>query len=368
MHSSFASNSQPTGAIITGDLWWDTLNLQLKVWSGSTWLVIGPASSAGGSGTTTGALPVSITDTNNNSHAVVEFSIANQIIGIVSKDAVFTPATAIPGFANVYPGINLINSSSLAGSQFTGNATNALAVNNVSSTSFMRSDQNTSTTGVLSVVNNTGLTIGSSSTVTIGSPNSSEVRMTNNTSNSDINFWVNQSGSPIHPLNINAASGAVNVLTSLTMPGATSSGSILPNSSNVYSLGSTTAWWNNVYGTSVHAVYADLAEIYATDQEYPAGTVVCVGGTSEVTAANAGDYAIGVISENPAYLMNSKAPGQPVALKGRVPVLVKGPIAKGDRLVPSDGGRAERSATSTPFAIALGNNSSGNGVVECIIL
>jgi hypothetical protein len=80
-----------------------------------------------------------------------------------------------------------------------------------------------------------------------------------------------------------------------------------------------------------------LAEIYSTDQQYPAGTVVVFGGNCEITQSlTYADPAVaGVISTDPAYIMNSSAAGQPVALQGRVPCKVVGSIAKGDLITSS---------------------------------
>lgn len=125
-------------------------------------------------------------------------------------------------------------------------------------------------------------------------------------------------------------------------------------------------------GTATSARYADLAEIYKTDSEYPVGTVVSVGGAEEVTACKFGDRAIGTISANPAYLMNSEAEGQAVALKGRVPCMVSGTCKKGDKLQASDNGSAIVTAHHTHdrvFAIALENKDSPQvGLIEVIIL
>lgn len=116
-----------------------------------------------------------------------------------------------------------------------------------------------------------------------------------------------------------------------------SAGSILPSANLSYNIGSTTLWWNTFYGVSTQAKYADLAEIYKSDQVYDPGTVVIFGGINEITVTT--DFAdhrvAGVISTNPAYLMNAQAQGLPVALRGRVPVKVVGPVLKGDLLVTS---------------------------------
>jgi hypothetical protein len=116
-------------------------------------------------------------------------------------------------------------------------------------------------------------------------------------------------------------------------------GNILPGGANVtYNLGSTTQWWNTFYGVSTQAQYADLAENYVADAEYAPGTVVVFDGTAEITVTTQDhDPRIaGVISTNPAYLMNAAMSGLPVALQGRTPCQVLGPVAKGDLLVSSN--------------------------------
>ncbi len=93
----------------------------------------------------------------------------------------------------------------------------------------------------------------------------------------------------------------------------------------------------NFNGVASSAKYADLAEVYVADQDYEPGTVVVFGGIQEITTTSfSHDTRVaGVISTNPAYLMNSEAVGLPVALTGRVPCKVKGFVKKGDILVTS---------------------------------
>ena len=100
-------------------------------------------------------------------------------------------------------------------------------------------------------------------------------------------------------------------------------------------IGATGATFNTVFAKATTAQYADLAEIYIADADYPPGTVVVFGGSKEITVTStAHDTRVaGVISTNPAYLMNSEVQGLPVALTGRVPCLVQGPINKGELLV-----------------------------------
>jgi hypothetical protein len=123
--------------------------------------------------------------------------------------------------------------------------------------------------------------------------------------------------------------------------------------------------------TASQAQYADLAEKYTTDQEYEVGTVMMVNTSesSEVTAAMAGNTAVGVISGAPAYLMNADSEGQAVALKGRVPVKVAGEVSKGQAVYVDDNGVATASNTGSDMVgIALeSNGDSGVKLVECIL-
>ena len=94
------------------------------------------------------------------------------------------------------------------------------------------------------------------------------------------------------------------------------------------------------HGTATKALYADLAELYSSDQEYDPGTVLMIGGEAEVTQTTEAfsPEVFGIVSSNPAYLMNSAMEGTtvPVALEGRVPCKVIGPVRKGQRLVSSE--------------------------------
>jgi hypothetical protein len=135
-------------------------------------------------------------------------------------------------------------------------------------------------------------------------------------------------------------------------------------------------------GTATSALFADLAEKYLADDEYEIGTVVAVGGEAEVTACQIGERAFGAVSGSPAYMMNAGLEGGTyIALKGRVPVKVLGPVRKGDKLIAAGNGCAGSAhvilknmairAGSFPdtFAISL-ENSDDEGVklIEAIIL
>ena len=125
-------------------------------------------------------------------------------------------------------------------------------------------------------------------------------------------------------------------------------------------------------GTATAARYADLAEKYLPDQEYTVGTVVAIGGEKEITACAQNQRAIGVISDNPAYMMNSELEGGVyVALKGRVPVKVIGQIKKGQDLTAADNGYAviAHPNSSRVFAVALEtSDDEGVKIIEALVL
>jgi hypothetical protein len=154
-------------------------------------------------------------------------------------------------------------------------------------------------------------------------------------------------------------------------------GNIIPTSNLAFNIGSITAWYNTFYGKSTQAQYADLAERYVGDAEYDVGTVLVFGGKQEVTVTTqfADHRVAGVVSGQPAYLMNAVAPGIAVALRGRVPVKVIGPVHKGDLLVTSDlEGHAVSVGGDTSHGIKIfaksleSNGELGEKIIEAVIL
>jgi hypothetical protein len=130
-------------------------------------------------------------------------------------------------------------------------------------------------------------------------------------------------------------------------------GDVIPLAANVsYNLGSTSSWWNTFYGVSTQAKYADVAENYLADRPYPAGTVLEFGGEAEVTIGTQSTTRIaGIVSSNPAHLMNGGLQGPnvvAVALLGRVPCQVIGPVAKGDLMVSAGFGYAKTNNNPQP--------------------
>jgi hypothetical protein len=205
----------------------------------------------------------------------------------------------------------------------------------------MRTDANTSTSGTLSVLNNTGLAVGASSNFRV-SVSGNDVTLRNQTSGGNLYFGVNVGG---------------NVTPTLTMFGANGS----------------------ISGNQINANYADVAERFEADVELAPGTVVELGGVNEITQVNTdlSENVFGVISTRAAYLMNSNAGTDathpPVAMTGRVPVNVVGQVFKGDRLVSAGNGqaRAAKAGEATAFNVigrALRDKlDTGAGTVEAIV-
>lgn len=128
-----------------------------------------------------------------------------------------------------------------------------------------------------------------------------------------------------------------------------------------------------IYGKATSAQYADLAEKYTTDSNYEPGTVVVVSydenGAEATQSFAANQRVLGVISTNPAFLMNDEADGQPIALRGRVPVKIVGAIRKGQPVVSTADGKGIFGDNSNSFGIALETNLDPSvKLVECVIL
>jgi hypothetical protein len=161
--SAATSSSTAPVSNVTGDLWYDTTNAQLKVWTGSAFIVVGPAfSSAQG---TSGAIPETITDSVGATKYITSLYVNNNRVGIVYDGASFVPqASLLATFPTIFPGITLTTTNSAI---FAGTANNASNLNSLPSSSFMRTNANTSTTGTLNVLNNTGLTVGATNAISM---------------------------------------------------------------------------------------------------------------------------------------------------------------------------------------------------------
>lgn len=138
--------------------------------------------------------------------------------------------------------------------------------------------------------------------------------------------------------------------------------------------GTITGNWVLSSGSKLEATYADLAEYYTADANYEPGTVLEFGGANEVTiASDATSKVAGLVSTNPAYVMNSSCEGKNVvalALQGRAPCKVRGAIKKGDMLISGGNGYARPSsqpAIGTVIGKALQNFDGVEGVIEVAV-
>ena len=109
-----ASASTPTVTLNQGDLWYDTTNQQVKVYNGASFLVVGPAFTA--SQGTSGAIPLSINDSGGTPHVVTGMYAANTLVSITSPDATFVPAAPYAtDFPQIFRGTTVYNSGALGG-------------------------------------------------------------------------------------------------------------------------------------------------------------------------------------------------------------------------------------------------------------
>ena len=148
---------------IQGDLWVDTINQQVSLYSGSSWLLVGPAFSAGSQ---TGPKLETITDVNNISHTVQSIYVENNRVAIISNST-FIPKSTQTGFKTVGKGVNLNTVASGEAYKFygtTGTAdslTDSVSGSSVTLSSLLRSDQPSTTNFGLNIRSSSGLTVGS---------------------------------------------------------------------------------------------------------------------------------------------------------------------------------------------------------------
>jgi len=270
---------QPTGQGV-GDMWYNTTEQKLYVFDGLNYNLIGPQFT-GISGLNS-ITPAKVYDTENKEHYVLKHNVENILTGNVETIAITAadPFNIIntTGFGTIKRGINLY-SVSISG---------------------------------VSVFNNA-----SSDTFLWGTAQSARSLLDTNGNIITVNDFVTSSRPSI-------------------------SSTLLPTGSGTLDIGSDAFPFRTIYATNNIATYADLAERYRADTEYDEGTVLVIGGEYEVTICRTyqSESVAGVVSLYPAYAMNEDL-GPPnlapyIALKGRVPCKVKGPVKKGDLLVTSE--------------------------------
>jgi hypothetical protein len=397
----------PTG-LTQGDFWYDTINNQLYAWNGTTFTLIGPQGVAGAG--TTQMRSISLKDSFGVSHPVIQGVDNGQVIFTISADSDFildNTQNAITGFTTIHQGITLVYTNNNAAPgvtnsphRFWGTATNADQLGGLPVSAFVQTGSASFSTAVNFA--DVGYTVGNPVARLVVFNQSATTPTIRNQSNSTIVFQTtvsavtktplqlvgtdmlpgttltNNIGSPsfqwnqIYASYVNSTSAQADAL---NVGGTYRTASVASSPNTIVARdGSSNISANLFQGIATSANYADLAEKYLTDVELEPGTVVTVGGTAEVTTATFGSRAIGVISTNPAYMMNSELVGGTyVALKGRVPCKVIGPISKGDRLLPYGKGRAisAQQAGGDVFAIALEDFSSDigeEGVIEVVVL
>ncbi len=274
-----------------GDLWYNSTEQQLHAYNGSGYTLIGPPTGADTRAGWRGSFEYSIESGPGTSKYNIKAVVGpnDEVVALVSNETytILEGSDSFPLYpatTNVYKGIQLIGtdasgSSEAAESYFWGSASHALKANTAT--------------------------------------NAENVVFEVNTTTNDVFY-------PYFGDQLTGDVGSLKVSSFFTY--------------NPYTKTLTTDFFN---GTASSAYYADLAERYAADAVYDAGTVVVIGGEKEITLTQVrADTAVaGVVSKNPAYLMNSGAGSDethpPVALKGRVPCKVFGKIKRGDLLVTS---------------------------------
>lgn len=255
--SSVESGPIPPTSSILGDLWWNTSTNQLMVYNNSSWVLIGPQSSS----TTgqTGPFVNQIIDTLTITHTVIEFYVSNNLVAILSTDQSFTPSPPISGFLVINPGLNLISNSIISNIAYTGTVLNSEALNGISSSQFMRSDANTSTTGTINVLTNNGLFVGLNSDLKL-SVSGTTVYVNNETVGGSMNIGTTNS------------SGTTNNAISVDPNGnVTFNNNVVVNGSFTSSLNSVLNLTGNVASTSTST-----------------GTLTVVGGIGATGAVNIG--------------------------------------------------------------------------------
>ena len=453
------STSAPTNAVL-GDTWFDTSNKQLYVYNGTAFTLIGPTTVAG-SGVTQVISEVSPDDAGVN-QSYLKLVANDAVVGVVSNVA-FTPnatdttsaALITAGFSSVAQGLQL--SSAVSSAKFRGTATDSDTLGGVAAASYLRSNANDTTSGSFGVLNDSGITLGAGSDVTL-TLSSDNLTIANTTQDKDIIFTVNDGGTIVTMMTMDGSTGLLELPTvgdlrvkgNLTVDGTQttfntttltiedniielnrniSSNSGMPNYSGLkVNRGETSTateqdlfWvWDETFaddGTTIHgnaggawtafksgggddelsaatlvdiranivhatatsAQYADLAERYATDTPVETGEVVSLGGNEEITKCmdDKSDAVFGVVSDHPAYLMNSEAGNNDthpaIALKGRVPVRIAGKGLAGDRVVSAGYGAArvaaegEATTFNTLGRLIKDKYNEDTALTECVI-
>jgi hypothetical protein len=289
-----------TATPVAGEQWYDTQNGQLKVWNGSSWIVIGPAATTATGNS--GAIPDTIAATSpaSTTYVVLKFYIDNVLVGIWSKEAAFT--TAVSGFSQINRGLNLSTDLSQA---YYGNADVALSLSvsgvKVPGTAFLRNDTSGTLTGALTLsgaASDGGITFGQAADF-VGSVSSGNVTLKNQTNNKDLILSIKtggvqtpflrgnyQTGLAEAYANPTASSPALTLATKNYVDSqlgggtgvSTFTASLNPTANVTYTLGNTTNRWSNVFTQSmlignIFAANANVHTVYASGTILPTSNI-----------------------------------------------------------------------------------------------
>jgi len=215
-----SSTTQPTSPS-AGDLWHDSTNDQIYVYTGSAWLLVGPVYTAGQ--TRSGWLIETLASSGGNK-VVSSMYAGNTRVAILSKET-FTPSATQTGFAEIKAGLTL---NSTLGAVFEGSTTSASAVDVSSTTNtsatiiaggnFLRADAADTTTGALTIDNDTGIIVGDAQELTI-SVSSNNVTIAQTSQDKDLSFTINDGGVTKTPLAFTGASGNITLTGDVTISG-----------------------------------------------------------------------------------------------------------------------------------------------------
>lgn len=401
-------NNSSDLSLTKGDLWYDESRAQLFYWNGSTETLIGPQTVEQNA---TNIVFTKLTDTTGFDHNVLLHQIQPSTesldvvtVAITSFDE-FTIATpVVAGFGKVVQGMTFINSDQTTGVTTSGNpviwgsSADSLRLGSRLASEYVLYT-NPSFTAQIATSNSLGINIQSGNLrFFIQDSLVDSAQFTTRLTNMGFGVSATEGGTLYNIISLDATSG-LRILPSSSSGQITDIGSSTDPFGTVYAnnltvdsitksgtsgtgdIGQSGNRFGTVYATTINAtvntaVYADLAENYLADAEYEPGTVLQIGGSAEVTVCDTyeSEAVVGVVSTNPAYLMNSELfGGVAIALKGRVPCKVKGPVRKGDILVSSDtAGYAEarRTTTVNPLSVvgrSLENFDGDLGIIEILV-
>jgi hypothetical protein len=210
----------PTSAS-AGDLWVDSDDDQLYLYTGSAWLLAGPVFS---STQTLSGWKVETLASAGGNKVVSSMYAGNTRVAILSKET-FTPSVTQTGFASIKAGITL---NSTLGAVFDGTTTSATALDvsgtvNTSGTviaggNFLRADAADTTTGAITIDDDTGLIVGDAQEFTI-SVASNHVTLAQTSQDKNVSFTINDGGVTKTPLAFTGSTGAVAITGDVTITG-----------------------------------------------------------------------------------------------------------------------------------------------------